>query len=52
MDPAVFCSIWKEIPSGPVEVLTCSQESRLSTSSLVHWILDNSGCLEGGQGSS
>ena len=50
MEYAVFHSIWEEIPSGLVEVLTFSEESRLSTYSSVHWILDSSGCLEGGQG--
>ena len=33
---AVCFNMWEEIPSGPVDVLSLSEQSRLSTSSTVH----------------
>ena len=37
------------MPSGPVEVLTLREQSRLSTSSSVHSMLESSGLFDGGQ---
>ena len=44
----MFLSIWDEIPSGPVDVLTFKEHSKFSTSSSVQWMVDSSGQVKEG----
>ena len=43
IENAVFLSMWEDILSGPIEVLTLREHSSFSTSACVHSIVDKSG---------
>ena len=43
-------SIWDEIPSGPVDVLSFREQSRFATSSSVQWMVDRAGQVDEGGG--